>query len=129
MAGLSQPVSLYDIYNHEKSAAMLARQAPWWEPGTAAGYTTSPSGTWSASWYAAPPAGLSASSSPKRSPILDAEFHIGTGQEHDGRVSLLIQGSPDDPTGNEFFVRALLNPRVTHRRPGASRGAAPSWAG
>jgi CubicO group peptidase (beta-lactamase class C family) len=28
-------------------------------------------------------------------------------------ISLLIQGSPDDPSGNEFFVRALLNPRVT----------------
>ena len=102
----------------------------WWEPGTAAGYTASPSehlvselvrrttgrtlGEFFAEEIADP---------------LDAEFHIGTGQEHDGRVSLLIQGSPDDPHGNEFFVQALLNPRVTHRRPGASRGAAPSWAG
>jgi hypothetical protein len=74
---------------------MLARQPPWWEPGTAV-TTTSLSATWSASWCAGPPAG------PRRvlrrggAGPLDAEFHIGTGPEHDGRVSLLIQGSPDE---------------------------------
>jgi len=33
-----QPVTVEDIYDWEKSTAMLARQAPWWEPGTASGY-------------------------------------------------------------------------------------------
>jgi CubicO group peptidase (beta-lactamase class C family) len=114
VAGFSQPVSLYDIYDHEKSAAMLAGQAPWWEPGTAAGYHNLPighlvselvcrtTGRTPGQFFAEEIAGP-----------LDAEFHIGTGPEHDGRVSLLIQGSPDDSTGDEFFVRALLNPRVT----------------
>jgi CubicO group peptidase (beta-lactamase class C family) len=44
VAGFSQPVSLYDIYDYEKSTAMLARQAPWWQPGTAAGYHNIPIG-------------------------------------------------------------------------------------
>jgi hypothetical protein len=69
VAGFSQPVSLYDIYDHEKSAAMLARQAPWWEPGTAAGYHNLPIGHLVSSWCAGPPGGHSASSSPRRSQV------------------------------------------------------------
>ena len=34
----AQPVQVSDIYDWEKSTAMLAAQAPWWEPGTASGY-------------------------------------------------------------------------------------------
>ncbi len=33
-----QPVTLDDIYDLEKSAAMLAAQAAWWKPGNASGY-------------------------------------------------------------------------------------------
>ena len=33
-----QPVTVDDIYDWEKSTAMLARQEPWWEPGSASGY-------------------------------------------------------------------------------------------
>ena len=33
-----QPVTVDDIYDWDKSTAMLARQEPWWEPGTASGY-------------------------------------------------------------------------------------------
>jgi CubicO group peptidase (beta-lactamase class C family) len=33
-----QPVQVEDIYDWEKSTAMLASQSPWWEPGTASGY-------------------------------------------------------------------------------------------
>ena len=38
VSGWDQPVTTEDIYDWEKSTAMLARQAPWWEPGTASGY-------------------------------------------------------------------------------------------
>jgi CubicO group peptidase (beta-lactamase class C family) len=34
----AQPVQVSDIYDWDKSTAMLAAQAPWWEPGTASGY-------------------------------------------------------------------------------------------
>jgi CubicO group peptidase (beta-lactamase class C family) len=34
----AQPVVVDDLYDWEKSTAMLAGQAPWWEPGTASGY-------------------------------------------------------------------------------------------
>ncbi|MGO1052446.1 serine hydrolase domain-containing protein [Crossiella sp. CA198] len=33
-----QPVVAEDVFDWERSTAMLAAQAPWWEPGTASGY-------------------------------------------------------------------------------------------
>ncbi|KAM0294270.1 hypothetical protein HYE67_007929 [Fusarium culmorum] len=36
--GWDEPLSMEDVYDLEKSTPMLARQAPWWTPGTASGY-------------------------------------------------------------------------------------------
>jgi len=38
VSGWAQPVVQEDLYDQDRSAAMLAAQAPWWEPGTASGY-------------------------------------------------------------------------------------------
>jgi CubicO group peptidase (beta-lactamase class C family) len=38
VSGWEQPIALEDVYDWDKSTAMLAAQAPWWEPGTASGY-------------------------------------------------------------------------------------------
>jgi CubicO group peptidase (beta-lactamase class C family) len=38
VSGWDPPVTLEDLYDWDKSTAMLAAQAPWWEPGTASGY-------------------------------------------------------------------------------------------
>jgi CubicO group peptidase (beta-lactamase class C family) len=38
VSGWEQPVVPEDIFDWDKSTAMLAAQAPWWEPGTASGY-------------------------------------------------------------------------------------------
>lgn len=38
VSGWEQPVRVEDLYDWDKSTAMLAAQAPWWEPGTASGY-------------------------------------------------------------------------------------------
>jgi CubicO group peptidase (beta-lactamase class C family) len=38
VAGWDQPITLDDLYDWDKSTALLAAQAPWWEPGTASGY-------------------------------------------------------------------------------------------
>jgi CubicO group peptidase (beta-lactamase class C family) len=38
VSGWAQPVALEDVYDLDRSTAMLAAQAPWWEPGTASGY-------------------------------------------------------------------------------------------
>src|SRR6476660_8091527 len=38
VSGWEQPLTLEDVYDWDKSTALLAAQAPWWEPGTASGY-------------------------------------------------------------------------------------------
>jgi CubicO group peptidase (beta-lactamase class C family) len=38
VSGWDQPVTFEDVYDWDKSTAMLAAQAPWWQPGTASGY-------------------------------------------------------------------------------------------
>ncbi len=38
VSGWNQPVAVEDLYDWEKSTAMLAAQAPWWEPGSMSGY-------------------------------------------------------------------------------------------
>jgi CubicO group peptidase (beta-lactamase class C family) len=38
VSGWDPPVSIDDVYDWDRSTAMLAAQAPWWEPGTASGY-------------------------------------------------------------------------------------------
>lgn len=38
LAGWTENVTWDDVYDLEKSSDLLAKQAPWWEPGTASGY-------------------------------------------------------------------------------------------
>lgn len=38
VSGWQEPVTMADICDWEKSTALLAAQAPWWEPGSASGY-------------------------------------------------------------------------------------------
>ena len=46
---------------------------------------------------------------------VERDYYIGTPEEADPWVSLLIPGFPIHPRGNRFFARALLNPPATPR--------------
>jgi CubicO group peptidase (beta-lactamase class C family) len=115
LPGWTDWVTLEDILDPETSTALLARQAPWWEPGAAAGYhpitygpligevirrvTGKSLGTFFAEEVAGP---------------LGADYHIGTGPELDARVAPMIQSSPFLwPSGKRtFYERALFNPYI-----------------
>jgi CubicO group peptidase (beta-lactamase class C family) len=87
----SEPVTVDTLYDWDKATALLAAQAPWWEPGTASGYhaltqgflegeivrrvTGQTIGEFVAAEITGP---------------LAADFHIGTAAEHDGRVAYVI---------------------------------------
>ena len=120
MAGWTETVTFEDIYDPEKSTTLLARQAPWWEPGTAPGYQPITFGTLIGEvirrvtgktlgkFFAEEVAGP-----------LGADYHIGTGPECDDRVSLMIQSSPYiQPTGRLISDRAYFNPFATPQRAG-----------
>jgi CubicO group peptidase (beta-lactamase class C family) len=117
LSGWDEPLVPEDLADWEKCTSLIAAQAPWWEPGTAPGYhavtqgyligevvrriTGRSIGTFFAEEVAGP---------------LGADFQIGTGPEHDGRIAPLIP--PPDAAGvvsslGEIGVRTLSNPAVT----------------
>lgn len=103
VSGWQPPIELADIYDAEASAARLASQPPWWEPGTASGYHALAyghligavirriTGRSLGEFFAAELAGP-----------LGADFHIGTAPEHHGRIATLVP-----PTMPEFDMAAL----------------------
>lgn len=118
VSGWAQPVTVDDLYDWDKSTAMLAAQEPWWEPGTAAGYhllnqghlvgevvrriTGQTLGQFFAKEVAGP---------------LGADFHIGMDPVDFDRVSRITPPRPldldfsaIDPTG--IPVRTLTGPFI-----------------
>jgi CubicO group peptidase (beta-lactamase class C family) len=95
LPGWDQRLEPTDLYDWDLVTGLLAKQATWWEPGWKSGYHGISQGnlvgevvrrvdgrsvgTFFAEEIAGP---------------LGADFHIGTGPEHDDRVALVI--APDD---------------------------------
>ncbi|MHA2390960.1 MAG: serine hydrolase domain-containing protein [Promethearchaeota archaeon] len=121
LAGWEEKIKIEDFYNWDKVVSLLANQKPWWEPGTNNGYhavthgyllgeivrriTGKSLGTFFREEVSGP---------------LNADFHIGFGQEHDSRVADLIpfelpqKGEPGyiemDP--QSLFGRVFSNPVI-----------------
>jgi CubicO group peptidase (beta-lactamase class C family) len=117
LSGWDEPLQSEDLADWEKCTSLLAGQAPWWEPGTAPGYHAVTqgyllgevirriTGQSLGSFFAEEVAGP-----------LGADFQIGTGPEHDGRIAPLIP--PPDATSiisslGELGIRTLSNPVVS----------------
>ena len=124
----AQPVQLEDLYDWEKSTAMLAAQEPWWEPGTASGYHLLNQGhlvgevvrridgrslgTFFAEEIAGP---------------LGADFHIGLPAEHDHRVSNVVPPPPlpldfENLDMESVQIKSFLGPMID-----ASASATEAW--
>ncbi|MEA3215432.1 MAG: hypothetical protein QOJ19_1588, partial [Acidimicrobiia bacterium] len=113
LSGWQEPLAPADLYDWEKCTSLLAAQEPWWTPGTASGYhaftqgyligevirrvTGQTFGTFFAKELAEP---------------LGADFHVGTGPEHDHRVVRVIPPPPLDvvPDPSTIPFRTLANP-------------------
>jgi CubicO group peptidase (beta-lactamase class C family) len=116
LPGWDEPMTIADILDHDKAVALLARQAPWWEPGTRVGYhaiTFGPlvgevvrrvTGRSLGRFFAEEVAGP-----------LGADYHIGTGPECDARITVMIAGTDNRPrTGAGTITdRVFFNPYVT----------------
>src|SRR5262245_3919394 len=115
LSGWQEPMTLADILDREKATTLLARQAPWWEPGTAIGYhaiTFGPllgevirrvTGQTLTEFFASQVAGP-----------LGADYHIGAPPECDDRVSSMVQTlAPRQPRHDgSISDKTFFNPYV-----------------
>lgn len=126
LSGMDEPIVGDDLYDWEKVVTALARQKPWWEPGTASGYhaltqghligevvrrvTGSTIGAFFRRELAEP---------------LGADFHIGTGLEHHHRIGELVPPAENPAAEAEkdsIAARTFANPSVH-----ASASATAAW--
>jgi CubicO group peptidase (beta-lactamase class C family) len=116
LCGWSEPMTLRALYDWEKSTAMLARQAPLWKPGRTSGYHGFTQGHLVGEVVRRVTGKTIGRflSEDVAQPLGVAEgYYIGTPEESDHRVSLLIQGAPyDSPNGNRVHDLSLYNPHV-----------------
>ena len=115
MPGWTETLTFADMLDAEKVTTLLARQAPWFAPGTIPAYHPITYG---------PLIGevvrritgktLKAFFADEIARPLGADYHIGAPPECDARVSPMIQGSPlIEPTGDLIKDRAYHNPLMT----------------
>lgn len=116
LSGMDEPMSGDDLYDWEKMVAALARQAPWWEPGTASGYHALTQGHLIGE-VVRRVSGETLGNFFRReiAEPLGADFHIGTGAEHDGRIGELIPPKESPAMGaaeGSIAARTFANPAV-----------------
>lgn len=118
LPGWDRRLETADLYDWERVTALLAEQAPWWEPGRKSGYhgisqgnlvgelVRRVDGRSVGTFFAEEVAG----------PV-GADFHIGTGPEHDHRVAPVMAGPPLEfagggPTDKDSIPYRAANPRL-----------------
>ena len=128
VSGWAQPVVVEDLYDWEKSTAMLAAQAPWWQPGTASGYHALNqghlvgevirriSGQSLGEFLAKEVAGP-----------LGADFHIGLDPVHDHRVSNVVPPPPLPIDFASLDPDSVMVKTFTGPLPDASVSWTPAW--
>lgn len=133
LAGLVEPVRVTDYYDWAKITALLAAQAPLWEPGTVSGYhpvtwgflvgevVRRVAGSSVGQFFAAEVAGP-----------LGADFHIGLGTDDLGRCADIEEAKLTEDEQSELAsayasahpvaIAALVNPMIT-----GAEANAPLW--
>jgi CubicO group peptidase (beta-lactamase class C family) len=123
LSGWAEPLAPEDLYDWEKVTCLLAAQEPWWTPGSASGYHALTQGylVGEVVRRASGASSVGAFFDDELAARLGADFHIGTGSEHDHRVAKVIPPpvlseqmaeqfgalGPDHPA-----VRTLTNPLI-----------------
>ena len=119
LSGMDEPMNDQDVYDWEKMVTALARQAPWWEPGTASGYHALTQGHLIGEVVRrVTSVSLGQFFRQELAEPLGADFHIGTGPEHDHRIGELIPpktAPADESKPNSIAARTFANPFISAR--------------
>jgi len=126
LSGLDDPCNPPEIYDWDAVTSALAKQAPWWEPGTASGYHAITqghligevvrriTGVTIGEFFAKEIAGP-----------LGADFHIGTDEVHFERIGELIpptSGPAAAAIGDSIAARTFRSPAIN-----AADSKTPEW--
>jgi CubicO group peptidase (beta-lactamase class C family) len=130
LSGWREPITKADLYDWEKATALLAAQAPFWEPGTAPGYHALTQG-YLVGEVIRRIAGktVGAVFREEIAKPLGADFHIGLPASEDERVAELIPPPPGSAVGDgpqtELQANMSHNPGIDvgETRTRAWRGA------
>ena len=115
LSGWREPVTQEDLYDWDKATALLAAQAPFWEPGTAPGYHATTQG-YLVGEVVRRITGRSLGTVFREeiAEPLGADFHIGMGPEHDARVADLIPPTAGVPADlgepSPLLINVMTNP-------------------
>ena len=111
LAAVREPLSPSDLYDWSTMTGALARQAPWWEPGTRHGYHAMTYG-WLVGEVIRRISGQSVGAFVRDEVAgpLGIDFHLGFGPELDPRVAPLIPPPPPSPEQIDLFTEILKHP-------------------
>jgi CubicO group peptidase (beta-lactamase class C family) len=118
LSGWSEPMTMDDLYDWEKSTSLLAAQEPWWEPGTASGYHAVSQGHLVGE-VVRRITGQTLGSFFREQVTnpLGADFHIGLDPSLDARVSNVIPPPPihlePGTEVSEIAIRTFTNPPLS----------------
>ena len=119
LAGWSTKLTKNDLLDHDKCASALAAQEPWWESRTQSGYHALTQGYLLGEVVRrATGQTLGQFFRDNIAVPLGADFHIGTGPEHDHRVVLVIPPEPIKSAGIDKMsvaARCMSNPLLNAR--------------
>ncbi len=125
LAGFDSRVEIEELYNWDDICTRLARQAPWWEPGTASGYHAITQGYLQGEILRRVDGRSLGTFFREEIAIpLNVDFHIGLAPQHDDRVGEMvpptatmdqISGDPDS-VATRTFRSAVLTGREPQTR-------------
>ena len=125
LAGFDSRVEIEELYNWDDICTRLARQAPWWEPGTASGYHAITQGYLQGEILRRVDGRSLGTFFHEEIAIpLNVDFHIGLAAQHDDRVGEMvpptatmdqISGDPDS-VATRTFRSATLTGREPQTR-------------
>ncbi len=111
LAAIRAPLKLDDLFNWAKATSELARQEPWWQPGTKHGYHAITFG-WLVGEVVRRISGKSLGTyfRDEIAGPLGADAYIGIGPEFDARVADILGAPPPKPGEPNPFMEMMKDP-------------------
>lgn len=123
----AQPVTVDDILDDDKATDMLARQEPWWQPGTASGYHALNQGHLVGEVIRRIDGrGLKQFFAEEVAGPLGADFSIGAPESERGRISNVIP-PPPLPMPEEIDLESVMIKTFTGPAPDAPIANTAAW--